>query len=66
MQNLKISTAQFENRSGDKEYNLSVIDQLSEKAASEGAKLLYFTNVPSPDTVLQENSRKNNCRKLQN
>ena len=42
MQNIKISTAQFENRSGDKEYNLSVIDQLSEKAVSEGAKIVVF------------------------
>ena len=42
MQNLKISTAQFENKSGDKEYNLSVIDRLSQKAASEGAKVIAF------------------------
>ena len=42
MQNIKISTAQFENKSGDKEYNLSVIDRLSQKAASEGAKVIAF------------------------
>jgi len=42
MQNIKISTAQFENKSGDKEYNLSVIDKLSQKAASEGAKVIAF------------------------
>ena len=42
MQNIKISTAQFENRSGDKDYNLSVIDKLSQKAASEGAKIVAF------------------------
>ena len=42
MQNIKISTAQFENRSGDKDYNLSVIDKLSQKAASEGAKVIAF------------------------
>ena len=33
MEKIKISSAQFENRSGDKEYNLSVIDRLSKKAA---------------------------------
>src|ERR1700687_729240 len=42
MQNIKIATAQFENKSGDKEYNLSVIDRLSKKAASEGADAIAF------------------------
>jgi predicted amidohydrolase len=42
MKNLKISTAQFENRSGDKEYNLSVIEKFAEKAASEGSKVIAF------------------------
>ena len=42
MQNIKISTAQFENRSGDKDYNLSVIDKLSQRAASEGSKVIAF------------------------
>ena len=42
MTKLTISTAQFENRSGDKSYNLSVIDQLSSKAASEGAQVISF------------------------
>jgi len=42
MQNLKISTAQFENKSGDKDYNLSVIDKLSQQAASEGSKIIAF------------------------
>jgi len=42
MNNLKIATAQFENKSGDKKYNLSVIDTLSEKAASEGADVIAF------------------------
>jgi hypothetical protein len=31
MDNLKISTAQFENRSGDKDYNLRIIEELSKK-----------------------------------
>lgn len=42
MNNLKIATAQFENKSGDKKYNLSVIDQLSKKAAAEGAQAIAF------------------------
>jgi predicted amidohydrolase len=42
MDKLKISTAQFENRSNDKSYNLSVIDKLSEKAAKDGAAMIAF------------------------
>ena len=42
MENLKVATAQFENRSGDKRYNLEMIDSLSCKAAKEGAKVIAF------------------------
>ena len=42
MNNIKIATAQFENKSGDKTYNLSRIDRLAGKAASEGAKAVAF------------------------
>jgi predicted amidohydrolase len=42
MQNLKIATAQFENRSGDKEYNLGIIRQLAAKAAAQGAQVIAF------------------------
>jgi len=42
MEKLKIATAQFENRSGDKAYNLSVIDKLSQKAAAEGSQVIAF------------------------
>lgn len=42
MEKLKISTAQFENKNGDKEYNLSVIDKLTRKAAEEGSKAIAF------------------------
>lgn len=42
MDKLKISTAQFENRSGDKAYNLSVIEKLAKKAADEGSKVVAF------------------------
>lgn len=42
MENLKISTAQFENKSGDKEYNLSVIESLAGQAANQGSKVISF------------------------
>jgi len=42
MRNIKIATAQFENKSGDKEYNLGAIDQLSKKAAEAGADAIAF------------------------
>ncbi|MFP3590762.1 nitrilase family protein [Chryseobacterium sp. SIMBA_038] len=42
MINLKISTAQFENKSGDKDYNLSVIEKLSGEAASKGSHVIAF------------------------
>jgi 5-aminopentanamidase len=42
MDKLKISTAQFENKSGDKKYNLSVIERLSEKASKEGSDVIAF------------------------
>jgi 5-aminopentanamidase len=42
MNNLKISTAQFENHSGDKNYNLSVIEKLAQKAAEEGSHVISF------------------------
>src|SRR5919199_175953 len=42
MDNIKIATAQFENKSGDKAYNLHVIEQLSQKAAEQGAQVIAF------------------------
>ncbi|HET9747426.1 MAG TPA: nitrilase-related carbon-nitrogen hydrolase, partial [Chitinophagaceae bacterium] len=42
MENIKIATAQFEHRSNDKEYNLSIIDKLSRQAAEQGAKMIAF------------------------
>lgn len=42
MNKLKISTAQFENKSGDKAYNLSVIERLAQKAAKEGSDVIAF------------------------
>jgi predicted amidohydrolase len=42
MEKIKISTAQFENRSGDKDYNLLKIEILAEKAAIEGSHVIAF------------------------
>ena len=42
MEKIRISTAQFENKSGDKQYNLSIIDTLAEEAAREGAQAVAF------------------------
>lgn len=42
MDKIKISTAQFEHRSGDKRYNLSVIEKLSQKASIEGSNAIAF------------------------
>lgn len=42
MNYLKLSTAQFEHRSGDKNYNLSLIEMLSKMAAKDGSKVISF------------------------
>jgi 5-aminopentanamidase len=39
---LIVSSAQFENKSGDKDYNLSIIDSLSAKAAQQGSDAIAF------------------------
>ena len=42
MDKIRIAAAQFENKSGDKKYNLSVIRELSINAAREGAHVISF------------------------
>lgn len=42
MNPIKIATVQFEHRSGDKAYNLSVIEQLTKKASLQGAQAIAF------------------------
>ncbi len=42
MENIKISTAQFESRSADKGYNLAIIERLSAEAAAEGSNVIAF------------------------
>src|SRR5687768_8898098 len=42
MKDLKIATAQFENKSGDKEYNLGRINALAAEASKQGAHAIAF------------------------
>ncbi|GGN02952.1 hydrolase [Dyadobacter beijingensis] len=42
MEPIKIATAQFENRSGDKEYNLGVMRRMAGDASREGAQVIAF------------------------
>ncbi|MDB5062392.1 MAG: Nitrilase/cyanide hydratase and apolipoprotein N-acyltransferase [Mucilaginibacter sp.] len=42
MKALKIATAQFENRSGDKGYNLEIIRQMAMQASESGADVVSF------------------------
>lgn len=42
MLDLRVATAQFENRNADKAYNLSVIDALAARAAGAGADVIAF------------------------
>ncbi|MEO6220467.1 MAG: nitrilase-related carbon-nitrogen hydrolase, partial [Ginsengibacter sp.] len=42
MNNIKIATAQFEHKSGNKNYNLKIIETLCEKAVQQGASAVAF------------------------
>src|SRR5215831_692896 len=42
MKDIKVATAQFEHKSGDKDYNLDVINRLSKIAANDGADVVAF------------------------
>lgn len=42
MDKLKIASAQFEHKSADKPYNLSVIEQLAKEAAAQGTEVIAF------------------------
>lgn len=43
MKDLNISTAQFEVQSGNKEYNISVIESLSRDAAKKNSQIIVFS-----------------------
>lgn len=42
MKEITVATAQFQTRNGDKEYNLSRIEELTARAAREGARVVSF------------------------
>ena len=59
MKNLKISTAQFENKSGDKQFNLSVIEALSKNASAEGSDVIAFHECSVTGYTFARNLSKN-------
>jgi predicted amidohydrolase len=65
MNKIKVSTAQFEHKSGDKEYNLSVIERLAKKQLKKDRMSLHFTNALLQVIPLPESSPKNKCWNLQ-
>jgi predicted amidohydrolase len=48
MRDIKIAAAQFENRNGDKEYNLGRIRKLTKQAARNGAEIVSFHEMCIP------------------
>lgn len=42
MRKLRVATAQFEHKSGDKAYNLKAIDDICRQAAAKGAEMVIF------------------------
>lgn len=42
MKNIRITTAQFENKNGDKKYNLGIISKMARDAAREGSQAISF------------------------
>ncbi|MEO5603638.1 MAG: nitrilase family protein [Cyclobacteriaceae bacterium] len=42
MESIRISTAQFENKSGDKSYNLNIISNLAGEASRQGSQAISF------------------------
>ena len=48
MRELRAASAQFEVHDGDKPYNLAVIEQLSRRAAAQGAEIVAFPEVSIP------------------
>jgi predicted amidohydrolase len=42
MKDLKVSAVQFENKSGDKSYNLGVIERFTADAAASGSQVIAF------------------------
>ena len=50
MENIKIASAQFEHRTGDKEYNLGIIEKLSAAAAPNHSAIDQMQTVAESDS----------------
>ncbi len=48
MRQIRVGAAQFENRDGDKEFNLSRIEALARRAAAQGAEIVSFHEASIP------------------
>lgn len=64
MKKIKISTAQFENKSGDKEYNISVIESLTKRAKEKGANVVAFHECSITGYTFARNLSKNEMLQL--
>ena len=51
MKTLKIATAQFQPKDGDKDYNFSVIESLTKDAKAKAQKWSHFTKCVLPRTL---------------
>jgi len=64
MKKIKISTAQFENKSGDKEYNISVIESLTKRSKEKGANVVAFHECSITGYTFARNLSKNEMLQL--
>jgi len=55
MKDIRIATAQFETRNGDKEYNFSRIEELAGRAAEQGARVVSFHELCIPAYTYLQN-----------
>jgi predicted amidohydrolase len=55
MKEIRIATAQFETRKGDRAYNLSRIEELAGRAAEQGAKVVCFHELCIPSYTFLRN-----------
>jgi predicted amidohydrolase len=55
MKEIRIATAQFETRKGDKAFNLSRIEELAGRAAEQGAKVVCFHELCIPSYTFLRN-----------
>ncbi len=64
MNNIKVATAQFENKSGDKGYNLAVIERIAAEAAAEGSNVIAFHECSITGYTFAKDLSKNELLKI--